>query len=166
VLCQARPVDLFLEQTNMKKFAVIFAMALALSGGTAFAQETVLQKTVEVKDAPGFWRKALNFATLGVMQATADSVKANQPFALAWDHDGIDTDSYAVLANTQQVASVPVSALANGTAQYSFTSGLAKGSYTFTVKAMGPGGEGLSSPLSLSVTAGNPSNPRNPRIIK
>lgn len=100
-------------------------------------------------------------------QASADAVKSHQFFVFAVDHDGVDTDSYVLVVNSAvHTVLSSGSALVNGTVKVEFPTGLPKGTYSFVMKAVGPGGEGVSDPLSLSVTAGNPSNPRNPRIIK
>lgn len=102
---------------------------------------------------------------VGFAQVT-DTVKQGDPFSVAFDHDGIDTDQYELRVNTQLTQTIPVTALVNGTAAFPFPVGLPKGSYTFTVTAVGPGGTGVSGSLALSVTAGNPAAPGQIRIIK
>lgn len=147
-------------------------MVLAMPA-TAAAQDQVkpakdvLQQTIEV--GRPWWKKLVRgtarVVTLGAVQA-ADTLKQGQPFDLAWDHNGLDTDGYQVFINTALSATVGVAALVNGTAKQAYPSGLTKGTYTFVVKAYGPGGEGVSAPLTASVTAGNPSAPGQVRIIK
>lgn len=96
----------------------------------------------------------------------ADAVKANAPFTFAFDHDGLDTDGYQLYINGAVVRTVGVAALVNGSVLIPFPAGLPKGTYTFEVHAYNAIGEGVGAQLTLSVTAGNPSNPKNPRIIK
>ena len=158
----------------MNKTRKIRALFLAFTLLVASAQPVLAQAqertvvasgTIKVGDRP-LWRKIANFVTLGMVQATADTVKAKQPFDFLFDHDGIDTDGYTLYINTAQFTTVPVSQLTNGTITIAFPNGMPKGTYNFVAEAFGPGGVGTGSPLTLDVTAGNPSAPRNPRIIK
>jgi hypothetical protein len=150
----------------MKKFVLVLALVAFLPALASADERKVASTTIEVGKT-SFWRKLANVATFGIVQSTpADAVKANQPFDYAMDHDGVDTDGYTLYLNTATHASLPASALVNGTVMFRFPNGLPKGTYTFIGRAWGSGGEGLAPALDLSVTAGNPSNPRNPRIIK
>lgn len=164
----------------MKKLLFLALSAFLLCATPAFAQDetpvpvpveqTVTNQTVEIGKERAWWRKIVRgtarAVTLGAVQAASDSIKANASFHFAFDHDGIDTDSYSVKINTAVYTTVPVSQLVNGTVMVPFLQGLPKGTYQFQVVATGQGGTGVSDLFSLSVTAGNPSNPRNPRIIK
>lgn len=157
--------------------SALLVLAIALLPSAALAAEktettstrTIVTTTLRVGERPR-WRKivrgAARVATLGMVQAASDTIKANQPFALAWNHDGLDTDGYNVYINTALSASVPVSRLVNGTASTGYSTGLPKGTYTFEVEAFGPGGTGKSAPFVLSSTAGNPSAPGQIKIIK
>jgi len=99
----------------------------------------------------------------------ADSVKQNTPFGMGWTHDGLMTDGYTVLVDNVPHATIPVTALVSGVMFLPtlFPQGLPKGTYHITVYAFGPGGQSGNAPIiDLSVTAGNPSNPSKPHIIK
>jgi len=155
--------------------AAIVGILLGITVANTFAQESrpntkILSTTIEIGERP-LWRKILRGAarvvTLGMVQAATDTLKQGQPFSFAFDHNGIDTDGYQIFINTAAVATIPVTALVNGTVTHPFPQGLQKGTYVFTATAFGPGGDSAQSlPLNLSVTAGNPSAPGQGRIIK
>jgi hypothetical protein len=151
--------------------SILIAIALVLTSTVISAESTSLiaVQTIEVGERP-LWREVVRgtarVVTMGAVQAAADTIKQAQPFSFAFDHDGLDTDVYQVFVNGAAIATIPVSQLVNGSYSHAFPQGLPKGTYVLTAKAFGPGGEGASDPLSLSVTAGNPSAPRNPRIVK
>lgn len=134
----------------------------------AATSNTVLSQTITIGNRP-LWKKIVRgtarAVTLGTVQA-AVTLKQNEPFSLAFDHDGLDTDYYNVYVNTALRETMNTSRLVNGTASSAFPQGLPKGTYNFQVKAFGPGGEGASEVLTQGVTAGNPSNPGKPRIVK
>ena len=162
--------------------ALVLGALLVLGVSTASAQEQLaprrseaaatsnaLTRTITIGDRP-LWRKVVRgiarVATLGVVQASSDSIRKDTPFSVEANHDGIDTSSYNILLNTALQGAQPFSALVNGIVSFNFPTGLPKGSYMVIVKALGPGGETSSPSLALSVTAGNPSAPGQPRIIK
>lgn len=154
----------------MKKTLLLISALLLLTPSVLRAEDKpVLTTTITVGERP-FWKKALRVAarvaTLGVVQAATDTIKQGEAFSLAFDHNGVDTTFYEERINTQLTQSLPVAMLSNGSAMFPHPGGLAKGSYTFTVTAVGPGGTGVSAPFGLSVTAGNPAAPGQIRIIK
>lgn len=156
----------------MKKLMLGLMLGMSLLASPVAAEDKTLSTTkFEVtENGRPLWKKLLRgtarVVTLGAVQAAADAIKANTAFFLVADHDGVDTSAYEAYVNSQLREIKPASALANGTIQFAFSTGLPKGSYTMVIKALGEGGEGVSDPLSLSVTAGNPSAPGKPRIIK
>lgn len=121
--------------------------------------------TVEIGKSPSLWRKIAHYVTFGAVQLS-DSIKANQPFTVMVDHDGIDTTSYTLYVNGVLNVTLPATALVNGSVSFPFAQGMPKGSYTFVARAIGPGGETNSDSLALSVTPGPPNKPNNPRIVK
>lgn len=154
----------------MKRFLLCTVFFFSLCGFAQAQNTTIAQTQVNVTDTgkPSFWgrvgRIAARVGTLGMVQAAADSIRRDTPFTMVADHDGIDTSAYNLKVNTQLAATLPVTALANGTIRFPFPQGLPRGSYTLIIEATGEGGTTPSSPLSLTVTAGNPNAPRNPRI--
>lgn len=151
-------------------FVTLSAVATATVPVSAQATQEISSITVSVGDPqPSFKRKLARVLSFGIVaaapQATADSIRRDTPFDVAADHDGVDTDAYEIRVNTALMGTLPVTALTNGTVMFPFNQGLPRGTYTITVTAVGPGGTGVSDPLSLSVTAGNPSNPRNIRKV-
>lgn len=127
-------------------------MILAVVLATVLSGPVIARTTLTVTDAQ--------------TTTVSDAIKVNTAFSLAWDHDGVDTDGYQVYVNGTAQYTLPVSALVSGTASVKFPVGLPKGTYVFEIHAYNSLGEGVSVPLSLSVTQGNPTNPKNPRIIK
>lgn len=139
------------------------------------AQTEIVQSfNLTVVDGPSIWKRigrraawAVSLgAVSGATQPSNDSIKKDTPFKVSSTHDGIDTDSYAVLLNSALSAMQPLSALRNGVILFDYPNGLPKGSYMVVVKAIGPGGETASPALALSVTGANPSAPGQPSIIK
>lgn len=92
------------------------------------------------------------------------TVPANTPVTLAWDHDGVDTTGYRISNNGQPAGEVPITALANGSASFTFGNGLTAGQHVITVVAFN--GTGVSEPGTLVVSAGGavPTRPGNLRI--
>ena len=157
--------------------AFAFGLLILASLPTAAAAQklpvqetTIMSATLKVGDRP-LWRKILRGVargvTLGAVQAASDSIKKDQPFHVEANHDGIDTDSYTLFLNTAASSTVPVTVLSNGIVAFPrFNNGLPKGTYQIVVRATGQGGSTDSPNLALTVTAGNPSAPGQPRIIK
>ena len=123
------------------------------------------------------------FAVFGFLVATArpvsaqlaaNEVYANQPFQLAWTHDGINTNVYryfrgTTAANAVQVgADIPVSARVNGEVFVDHPSGLPAGSYVVRLVAVGDGGSTPSADFALVSRALPPAPgvPTLPRIIR
>lgn len=167
----------------MKKLAVLVAMVAMMvlpvaaqknDDGVSVKEIKTTKISVGEKSAMAKLGNGIaRIATLGMYQP-AEGLKANAPFALAFDHDGYETTSYQIFLNGVLHTTLPVTALVlqtgvtppTGTVTLQFPQGLAKGSYTFLIKAVGPGGEASAAPLAQVVTPGNPNAPRNPRIIK
>lgn len=95
--------------------------------------------------------------------AAAQPLATNQPFSITWTHDGVDTTEYRVYTNATLTATVPLSALVNGTASYRFGNGLANGTYTLGVTAFGAGGE--SNPSTVVAVVAAPSGPNPPGSV-
>ena len=100
------------------------------------------------------------------MQPATDSIKKDTPFKVGCTHDGIDTDVYTLYLNTSPAQQLPRSSLLNGEIQFPFPSGLPKGTYAIECEASNAFGSTKSGVLTLTVTAGNPSAPGQPRIIR
>jgi hypothetical protein len=92
------------------------------------------------------------------------SIQTNKPFQAQADHDGIDTDSYRLYVNGQLIATLPVANLTGGVISFSL-SGLAKGTYTLFIEAVGEGGVTASDTLTVVATPGKPKKPMAMRIV-
>jgi hypothetical protein len=109
----------------------------------------------------------LLFVAAPLYAQTSDTIKQNTAFTVAADHDGIDTDEYRLYQNGVRVQTKAVSNLLVGTIAFDrYVAGLPKGTYVFYVEAVGPGGAGVSTTLTLTVTPGNPKPPTNLRLIR
>lgn len=96
--------------------------------------------------------------------AQAPQVIANQPFRIAADHDGVDTDGYRLYVDGAQVGSdIPVSARVNGTLVVDVP-GLARGSHTLALGAFNEGGEGRSQPFTFEAVRRAPTAPTGLRL--
>jgi hypothetical protein len=99
-------------------------------------------------------------------RANRDGVlgQTNKAFQVAADHDGIDTDKLTIYINGTLYASAPVSALTGGVITFN-VAGLAKGTYVIYIEASGEGGATPSDSITVQVTPGKPSKPRNIRVL-
>ncbi len=97
---------------------------------------------------------------------SVDSIKQLTTFKVAADHDGLDTDGYRVYLNGGLWQTVPVASLVAGVVTFDFPTGLIKGTYVIYVEAFSTAGAASSTTVTLTVTSGNPTPPRNPRIVK
>lgn len=111
------------------------------------------------------WLTLCALVMAGVVSAqTETSLKVGQPFTFMADHDGIETDRYDLFVNGLPHASLPVSALQQGTIAFPFPSGLpSKGNYLFVLTAVGPNGEGVSDMLTVPVSPGKQGKQKKPR---
>ena len=104
------------------------------------------------------------------------AVQSRQAFSAAANHipdmvDG-DTTGYRLKVNGTVTQTLALSALANvnpttgeGTITFPVTAGLAKGTYTLTIEAYGPGGAAEAVALTVVATPGKPKVPTNLRVI-
>lgn len=93
----------------------------------------------------------------------ADPVR-NQPFHVLADHNGVDTDTYALKIDGTVVATEPVGSLQAGTITFSNVIVTQVGSHTASVEASGPAGSAESDPFPFAVVPGLPGKPTNVRI--
>jgi hypothetical protein len=160
-----------LKKTGLVLCALLLAGASIVGAKSAdhSTASPILTQNITIGEASilsRVWHSATHFATLGFVQTSTTAIKQGEPFDVLFDHDGVDTTQYDLMVNTQLVASIPVASLLNGTGKFPFNAGMTKGTYTFVVVAVGPGGTGTSLPLTQSITAGNPSAPGQVRTIK
>lgn len=95
---------------------------------------------------------------------TACTVQRGSLFTIAADHAGDNTVGYRLVQNGVVIRDVPISSLLVGVIGFGFPVGLdTAGTYTFVVAAYNTEGETPSDPLVLTVTAGKPAKPLNPR---
>lgn len=114
------------------------------------------------------------------MFLAVDTVQANKPFTLAWDHDGQDVDDFLIefrdaMASNQIISSavVPFSALGPidpatglGSATYVVAAGLKRGQYNILAYARNSSfSSDPSAPLNVTATPGKPKTPTGLRII-
>lgn len=93
------------------------------------------------------------------------TVIRNQPFHVAADHDGIETDTYELLIDGAVVSSHQVSALQAGVITFSNVLITVLGPHTAAIRANGPGGTATSASLPFDVVAAAPGAPTNIRLI-
>ena len=100
-------------------------------------------------------------------QLASNEVYANTAFKIGADHDGVNTTSYTLKRNGAQVATAPVSARVGGSIVFD-QPGLAVGSYTYVVEAVGDGGTTPSAPyvVVVKVLPTAPSAPNGIRIVR
>jgi len=80
----------------------------------------------------------------------------NQPITIQISHDQVDTTQYVLIQDGTDVATKPVDPAG---VNFQFPTGFAAGSYTFAVRAEGPGGTSTSDPVQLIVAPGAPNQP-------
>jgi hypothetical protein len=102
--------------------------------------------------------------TVTVCSVSPCPMQTNKAFQVAADHDGIDTDKLTIYINGTLYASAPVSALTGGVITFN-VAGLAKGTYVIYIEASGEGGATPSDSITVQVTPGKPSKPRNIRVL-
>lgn len=93
------------------------------------------------------------------------NVIRNQPFHVAADHDGIETDSYDLLLDGAVAASQPVASLQAGVITFSNVIVTTVGAHTTAIRAVGTGGTAVSATLPFDVVAAAPNSLTNIRLI-
>ncbi len=114
------------------------------------------------------WLLVLAFVTLAspLYAQSVDTIKQSTPFKVAADHDGADTDGFKLYLNDAVWQAKAVTDLVAGIIQFDLPVGLAKGVYVIYIEAYSTLGVAKSTTITLTVTTGNPSPPRNIRIVK
>lgn len=100
-------------------------------------------------------------------QLASNEVYANTAFQIAANHDGVNTTEYRLTRNGAAVGTQPRSALAGGVIAFN-QPGLAVGSYTFVVTAVGDGGSTPSDPyvVVVVVVPSAPAKPSQLRVVR
>lgn len=114
---------------------------------------------------------ALLLAPALAQAQTTDSIRKNTKFTVVVDHDGADVQGFRLYENGAIKATMTAtSAGCTGTVPcapaFSYLNGLPVGVYVFFIEAFNADGAAASTTITLTVTAGPPKAPTNPRIIK
>jgi hypothetical protein len=166
----------------MKHFLLALMLSL-LSVAPVFAQQEQPVNeyfitdpiTVEVTDkGPGFLKKALKYATLGLIQSNGETVQAMKPFSVLADHNaleaGLEAEGYKLWINgtESRVATVADVWVGNGiSGVVTFANVvLPKGTHTIQVSAFNAGGDSPSAGLAVVSSPGKPKAPINVRLMK